>query len=780
MSISIFISTVTAEFRLYRDQLRHDLTRHNVDVKVQEDFKDTGGDTLDSLDTFIAHCDGVVHLIGDMTGFGADEHEQQSIIGKHANLLQQLPPLGDALKKGLTISYTQWEAWLALYHRKPLLIAKAGAIAPRGPNYAPTAHSRDAQSAHLARLETVRRLPRCEFADANELAKHIAYTTILDLLVRDYAEKVARERDVARGFIYEMANRVAGDAGLDFDGMKEAVRNAIDIYEKEVAGQLGHTNNEIIVGDALEKARVQFDGGHSGLARATLRRAVEKMRREERNRHEDYVEGATALLKRERDFALASYDGEGAARATVLLAETVCRSGEAATIATYLEAEANAIETHGHERRSKVHLAAAIALRSRLLALAATDDESGTAGNNLGVALARLGELESGTTRLERAVAAFRSALEKLQRDRVPVIWAIVQANLGRALLNFGARESQVARVEEALIAFRLAQEELTRERDLPGWAIAQRGLGDALRVLGERELGTALLEEAVEAYRAALELLPRRQLPVDWAITQNNLGNALQAIGERESGPTRLEQAAAAYRAALEERTRERFPFDWATTQNNLGLALGTLGEREGSIARLGEAVQACRAALEEFTPAKAPLSWAASQNNLGNALQAIGELENGTAGYEAAVQAYRSALQEFTREGLPLAWAAVHNNLGTALQAIGERESGTARLQEALAAYFSVLTVRTRERLPHQWAGTRSNIGVVLRTLADRLNDGALLEDALACMREALEVFEKGQERHWPPILKRRITEMQLELELAASQLAKSQATD
>ena len=68
MSISIFISTVTAEFRLYRDQLRHDLTRHNVDVKVQEDFKDTGGDTLDSLDTFIAHCDGVVHLIGDMTG----------------------------------------------------------------------------------------------------------------------------------------------------------------------------------------------------------------------------------------------------------------------------------------------------------------------------------------------------------------------------------------------------------------------------------------------------------------------------------------------------------------------------------------------------------------------------------------------------------------------------------------------------------------------------------------------------------------------------------------
>jgi hypothetical protein len=37
MSIKIFLSTVSDEFLLYRDQLRGDLTRHNVEVKVQED-----------------------------------------------------------------------------------------------------------------------------------------------------------------------------------------------------------------------------------------------------------------------------------------------------------------------------------------------------------------------------------------------------------------------------------------------------------------------------------------------------------------------------------------------------------------------------------------------------------------------------------------------------------------------------------------------------------------------------------------------------------------------
>ena len=47
--------------------MRHDLTRQNVEVKVQEDFKDLGTVTLDKLDRYIAARDGVVHLVGEMT-----------------------------------------------------------------------------------------------------------------------------------------------------------------------------------------------------------------------------------------------------------------------------------------------------------------------------------------------------------------------------------------------------------------------------------------------------------------------------------------------------------------------------------------------------------------------------------------------------------------------------------------------------------------------------------------------------------------------------------------
>ena len=39
MSVQIFLSIVSDEFRRYRDLLRSDLTRHNVEVKIREDSR---------------------------------------------------------------------------------------------------------------------------------------------------------------------------------------------------------------------------------------------------------------------------------------------------------------------------------------------------------------------------------------------------------------------------------------------------------------------------------------------------------------------------------------------------------------------------------------------------------------------------------------------------------------------------------------------------------------------------------------------------------------------
>jgi tetratricopeptide (TPR) repeat protein len=144
----------------------------------------------------------------------------------------------------------------------------------------------------------------------------------------------------------------------------------------------------------------------------------------------------------------------------------------------------------------------------------------------------------------------------------------MTQNNLGNALRALGERESGTARLEEAVAAYRASLEERTRERAPLEWAMTQYNLGNALETLGERESGTARLEEAVAAYRAALEERTRGRAPLDWAMTQNHLGNALRALGEHEheSGMARLEAlrgAVAAWEACLTV-TASAWPPEW------------------------------------------------------------------------------------------------------------------------------------------------------------------------------------------------------------------------
>jgi hypothetical protein len=77
-----------------------------------------------------------------------------------------------------------------------------------------------------------------------------------------------------------------------------------------------------------------------------------------------------------------------------------------------LDSEAAALYEYGRDRGSNVHLVAEITLRRKLLDAASSDDDRGKAQNDLGTALRSLGARESGTGRLEEAVAAYRDALK--------------------------------------------------------------------------------------------------------------------------------------------------------------------------------------------------------------------------------------------------------------------------------------------------------------------------------------------------------------------------------
>jgi hypothetical protein len=219
VSVKIFLSAVSDEFRACRDQLRDDITGPNIDVKVHEDFEDLGGATLDKLDTYIAHCDAVIHLVGELAGSAPSEHERLGLLVKYFDLAQRLPPLGEALANGASISYTQWEAWLALYHGKDLFIAKAGDAARRDPTFEPTNVSRAAQAAHLARLQSLRLNPGCEFAGQDELTKYVFGTAIADLLAGARVQDPQRQR----------RNLPCGSLGALFKGRDDGLQNLHEI-----------------------------------------------------------------------------------------------------------------------------------------------------------------------------------------------------------------------------------------------------------------------------------------------------------------------------------------------------------------------------------------------------------------------------------------------------------------------------------------------------------------------------------------------------------------------
>lgn len=171
---------------------------------MQEDFIATGEETLDKLDDYIRQCDAVVHLVGDMTGASAQAPSVALIRSRYPDFTSRLPVLEPFLEpNGPALSYTQWEAWLALYHRKMLIIAVPQDGAPRDETYRLVDGQREAQQAHLSLLARVERYPEIRFANADRLVVELLRSRLHDILppLQIASETLERLREVASSLL---------------------------------------------------------------------------------------------------------------------------------------------------------------------------------------------------------------------------------------------------------------------------------------------------------------------------------------------------------------------------------------------------------------------------------------------------------------------------------------------------------------------------------------------------------------------------------------------------
>jgi len=182
--VKLFLSCVSDEFGGYRNALRRALTRPNVEVKIQEDFKSLGGDTLSKLEEYIARCEAVVHFVGEMTGSAPPDFSVKELLARRPDITTKLSPLGAALEAGAAISYSQWEAWLALYLGKDLEVVTPAPRGKRARNLKASDASRAAQSEHLARLRAVGVHSNPPFTNQDNLVAQIITTSVIKALVK--------------------------------------------------------------------------------------------------------------------------------------------------------------------------------------------------------------------------------------------------------------------------------------------------------------------------------------------------------------------------------------------------------------------------------------------------------------------------------------------------------------------------------------------------------------------------------------------------------------------
>jgi tetratricopeptide (TPR) repeat protein len=197
--VKLFLSCVSDEFGDDRDKLRRALTRPNVEIKIQEDFQNLGGDTLAMLEAYIESCDVVVHFAGEMAGSAPASSSVDDLLRRRPALAARLTEKGMDREALGCLTYTQWEAWLAIGFnkdgvRKNLVIVTPAFGVKRGAKFAPDDESRASQEDHLARLKAIDFYPAKPFASADNLVARVFGSVVLDALKK--AGSVTKPRNL--------------------------------------------------------------------------------------------------------------------------------------------------------------------------------------------------------------------------------------------------------------------------------------------------------------------------------------------------------------------------------------------------------------------------------------------------------------------------------------------------------------------------------------------------------------------------------------------------------
>ncbi len=143
-----------------------------------------------------------------------------------------------------------------------------------------------------------------------------------------------------------------------------------------------------------------------------------------------------------------------------------------------------------------------------------------------------------------QAIPHYHAALQLVQRDDAPLLWASAHSNLAAAYLTMPMVEaSGQLRLGVAAQSLRSALTVYTRERYPEQWASVQLNLANSLVYTPSKHQADNLVE-AVELYEAVLESRDRNTDPLGRARVLANQGNTLAHLGAFQEAKAKLYEA--------------------------------------------------------------------------------------------------------------------------------------------------------------------------------------------------------------------------------------------
>ena len=272
----------------------------------------------------------------------------------------------------------------------------------------------------------------------------------------------------------------------------------------------------------LEAVRVHPDL-LSDQADAMLRGAVENARQAGDEGMARHIEERYQILRQIRERGIDPQMAAAAAQATAVLPEEV------------RQALAELVEGEGIT--SLEELEAALARHPELREELEAASRQAGAGPDWGgipaAVMSILRELSRPARRADmpRRIELCRQALQQVDRDRNPGLWAALQVELANSLAQTPLGE-RAENLERAIGHYTQALEVYTRQADPERWAGTQNNLANAYRnrIRGERAEN---LERAIQCYQGALRVLTAEAFPHHHRIVVRNLEQALTERGE-------------------------------------------------------------------------------------------------------------------------------------------------------------------------------------------------------------------------------------------------------